>query len=339
MPDDLVDFTPPPSVSHRPRIPDYHVISNNASYVKLLAGIILIAEFIVFAIQIVAAILILMGSLDARGYVDSHAPGTHGASTGGRSGTPMHKDQSFITPPADNTSNSLPRHKGICMKLKITGSLLLSALLVVGCKTTPTNTVAADRRLPDPEETHPDAPITANTRFAAGQVAESQGDMQRAITQYEAAARLDHTASVPLLRLGMIYTRQGEFDLAVGAWNRYIQATKGDASGYCDLGYTLELAQRFAESEAAYKTAIQKAPNNEVARVDYGLMLARAGRMQAAAEQLGSVLPPAEVHYNLASVLESEGKKSAARAEYQEAIRLDPDMKDAQTRLAGIDTN
>jgi len=184
-----------------------------------------------------------------------------------------------------------------------------------------------------------DAPLTANVRFAAGQVAESQGDFRRAITQYEAAAKLDSTASVPLLRLGMIYTQLGEFDNAISAWNRFIKATNGDASGYCDLGYTLELAQRFPESETAYKTAIARAPKNETARVDYGLMLARRGRMNDAIVQLQVVLTPAQAHYNLASVLESEGKIDDARSEYQQALKLDPNMKDAQDRLTSIDTN
>ena len=66
-------------------------------------------------------------------------------------------------------------------------------------------------------------------------------------------------------------------------------------------------------------------------------MLARAGRLGEATSQLEAVLTPAEVHYNLASVFESEGKKPAARLEYQKALDLDPDMSDAKVRIAGLE--
>jgi tetratricopeptide (TPR) repeat protein len=189
------------------------------------------------------------------------------------------------------------------------------------------------------EVAHPDAPLTANTRFAAGQLAESQGDIPRAISQYQEAIKLAPNASAPLLRLGMIYTNLQQFDDAVAIWNSYIKVTGGAAAGYCDLGYTLEVAQRGNEAESAYKTAIAKDGKNETAHVNYGLMLERAGRTDEAIAQLQIVLTPAEVHYNLASVLESQGKISAAKAEYHQAIGLDPDMNDAKARLTALDTN
>jgi tetratricopeptide (TPR) repeat protein len=218
---------------------------------------------------------------------------------------------------------------------------IATVVLMAGCAMNHDTGAAANDQTPGHEsaETHPNAPLTSNTHFAAGQVAESQGDMQRALTQYQAACDLDPTASVPLMRMGMIYTRTGQFDRAVEIWHRYIKATREDAAGYCDLGYTLELAGRVSEAQTAYSTAIAKSPMNETARVDYGLMLARQGRTSEAILQWNTVLTPAEVHYNLASVLESQGKKTQAKAEYREALKIDPDMTDAQSRLAGLDTN
>jgi len=53
--------------------------------------------------------------------------------------------------------------------------------------------------------------------------------------------------------------------------------------------------------------------------------------------QLGAVLKPAEVHYNLGSVYESQGKKAQAKAEYRQALELDPQFTDATTRLAELE--
>ena len=65
-------------------------------------------------------------------------------------------------------------------------------------------------------------------------------------------------------------------------------------------------------------------------------MLARLGRTAEATLQLQAVLSPADVHYNLASVLEHQGRKEAAKAEYRKALEPDPTLDDAQTRLSAL---
>ena len=37
--------------------------------------------------------------------------------------------------------------------------------------------------------------------------------------------------------------------------------------------------------------------------------------------------------------LRSEGKTDAAKLQYREALRLDPDMSDAKSRLSALDTD
>src|SRR4051794_13592943 len=83
--------------------------------------------------------------------------------------------------------------------------LLLAAMLplaATGCASDkdkdkkPTNKSPAQARAkgeaPDKfEASAGDPPLTADTRFAAGQLAESQGDAARAITQYRAALKID----------------------------------------------------------------------------------------------------------------------------------------------------
>ena len=71
--------------------------------------------------------------------------------------------------------------------------------------------------------------------------------------------------------------------------------------------------------------------------MNYGLMLARQGRFSEASTQLGAVLTAAEVHYDLASVMESQGKTADAKAEYLKALQSDPRMDDARARLAALD--
>jgi Flp pilus assembly protein TadD len=73
--------------------------------------------------------------------------------------------------------------------------------------------------------------------------------------------------------------------------------------------------------------------------VNYGLMLARHGRINEGILQLQAVLTDAEVHYNLAGVYELANRKEQARVEYQQALELDPNMIEAKAKLAQLSLN
>ena len=175
--------------------------------------------------------------------------------------------------------------------------------------------------------------ITADTRFAAGQLAESQGDLPRALEQYNQALKLNDKHVDSLYRLGVLYAKVRQHPQAVDAWKRYVRATHESAVGYSNLGFCHELAGDLDEAEQAYLRGIERDSESAPCRVNYGLMLARHGRVAEATVQLQYALQPAEVHYNLASVFEGQGRPEQARAEYRKALELDPKLQDAQTRL------
>jgi tetratricopeptide (TPR) repeat protein len=220
-------------------------------------------------------------------------------------------------------------------KMNRIAALLLTGLLAGGCTTTTTSKSTGQPRSTsaDPFD-GPTKPLTANTHFAAGQVAESQNDLPRAIDQYQQAIKLDKNFTKAWFQLGMIYTNLKQYDNAVVAWTGYTTATNGSAAGYSDLGYCLDLAGRTADAEAAYRQGIAADGKYEPCRVNYGLMLARLGRPDDATRQLTAVLTEAEAHYDLASVYEAQGKKQEAKSEYRQALQCDPKFTDAKDRLA-----
>jgi tetratricopeptide (TPR) repeat protein len=225
--------------------------------------------------------------------------------------------------------------------MKYTILAVVLALVVCGCTNNKSAPVMSANPAPGSvqAEPRPEAPLTANTHFAAGQLAEAQDDLPRATEQYLAALQIDPKFAPALLHLGMVYTTEQKFDDALAIWHRYVDATGQSAAAYCDLGFTLELAQRPAEAEKAYLTAVTREPKNETVRVNYGLMLARQGKIDRALQQLQEVLTPAEAHYNIASIMEGQSKIDDAKTQYREALRLDPDMSDAKARLTGLDSS
>lgn len=196
----------------------------------------------------------------------------------------------------------------------------------------------AQKLAPDPSSlpVAKDPPLKANTRFAAGQLDESQGKVDAAIHQYNAALDIDSSHLPSLYRLGVIYAETKSFDKSIEIWQRYITISDNAPEGYGNLGYCYELAGSPKLAEATYQKGIEKNANNAPCRTNYGLMLARKGRIQEAVRMWNPVLTQAEIHYNLASIYLQDGRKQEAKAEYQQALNLDPTMIDARARLSDL---
>jgi len=179
----------------------------------------------------------------------------------------------------------------------------------------------------------------ANAAYAAGVAAEADGNTTAATNNYKRAliSMPDHTPS--LRRLATLYTSDEKYGDAIPLWKRLVEATDGDADAYNDLGYTYDLAGFEDPAEAAYLHGIQNDPTNVRIRTNYGLMLARYGRTNEAVLQLRAAMPLADAYYNVAVVLESQGKKAHARREFQHALDSDPDHAEAELHMAAIDFN
>lgn len=182
-----------------------------------------------------------------------------------------------------------------------------------------------------------DPEINANTQFAAGQLAEAQGDFNMALLRYDQALKGDPNHLSALYRSAAVYTTLKQYPAAIGRWYRYVEASGGNATGYNNLALTYELAGKASEAELNFKRGLAKHPQDEALTVNYGLMLARLGRVDDAEILLKKVLDPAKAAYNLAAVYEEMGNKVEARKRYREALSLNPQLTDAQARLAALD--
>ena len=220
-------------------------------------------------------------------------------------------------------------------------AVLSAAVLAGGCQHT--EEVAPTSRITNPNVSYPSnyhAPesepaVTAKAHYAAGQLAESQCNLDKAVEQYRLAVRLDPSHVEALYRLGMILTAERKPD-APAVWQQYVTVTGGTASAYSDLGFSLDLADRPADAERAFRAGIAQDPKCEPCRVNYARLLARRGDLDAAAAQLSAVLTPAEVQFDMGAIFEAEGDPQAAAARYRKALDLDPQLSDASVRLAAM---
>ena len=217
--------------------------------------------------------------------------------------------------------------------------LMACLLVVVGCSSNK-NTVAK----PPPRYSEPDKildgdaksfekKMTPETHIVAAQLAETQDRAEEAADQYRKALKLDPNNTTALYGLARLYTVKGQFDQAIPAWERYVRATNEDPSAWNNLARCQELALQWSEAEASYKRALQRDPDNKQSLINYGLMMAKRDRIEEAQVWLGKALKPQEVAYNIASVFEIRGMHQEAKAHYMEALRIDPEFKEAQFRL------
>ncbi len=182
-----------------------------------------------------------------------------------------------------------------------------------------------------------DPPISPDTFVAAAELAQAQDNPPLAIAQYQKALAINPKHRRATYGLAMLYTNMKDYDLATAGWEKYVDLTDGSAAAYANLGYCQELAGHPEAAEAAYKKGIAADAQSVPCRVNYGLMLARRGQVAEATLQWQAVLTPGEVHYNLASVYERQGRKEQAKVEYKKALELEPDMNDARTRLGALE--
>ncbi len=217
------------------------------------------------------------------------------------------------------------------MRNLLSTAALLVPLTLIACTDNqqPNNPRNADSNF----ENAPEPKVTAQTHFAAGQLAESQGNWPTALEQYQQALQLEPNHQPALFRLAVGYAKLQQYPQAIETWNRYIKATGGSAIGYSNLGFCQELAGDRKAAEAAYAKGIEKDPTCQPCRVNYGLMLARQGAVDRATVQLQAVLSPAEVQYNLGSVYQQQNRKAEARKAYLQALQLDPRFTAARQRL------
>jgi protein O-GlcNAc transferase len=214
---------------------------------------------------------------------------------------------------------------------------MLLAALMVGLFLTATSTGCATNAKQSSSARQQAKLENANASYAAGVAAEAEGDTSAATASYKRALRSvpDHVSS--LRRLATLYTADEHYADAIPLWKRLVEATDGDADAYNDLGYAYDLAGYEDPAEAAYLRGLQTDPGNARVRTNFGLMLARHGRTNEAILQLRAAMPLADAYYNVAVVLESQGKKARARREFQRALDTDPDHVEAELHLAAID--
>jgi tetratricopeptide (TPR) repeat protein len=170
------------------------------------------------------------------------------------------------------------------------------------------------------------------------------GRLPEAITEYEAAVRIDPSHVEAHMNLGnALATMPGRQPQAIAEYQAALRFEPGRAELHSDLATILAaMPGRLAESIPEYEEALRLQPNNAVIHYNLANALFRLpGRLPEAVAEFQTALrinpDSAEAHNNLGNALETmPGRLADAAAEYQAALRADPNCAAAHNGLAGI---
>jgi Tfp pilus assembly protein PilF len=182
-------------------------------------------------------------------------------------------------------------------------------------------------------EPEPDQPISAKTYFAAGQLFEKQGALQRAILQYRKVLELEPQHVGALNQLGMCFARLGRYEEAERYLHQAIQNEPNSAPLYNNLGFAYIAQRRWVEAENQLRSALEIKPDFARARVNLGMVLAYRDRHDEALEQFLMVLPEHEAYYNLGLLYRAQKQYPEAAMAFERALDLSPRFVAARHQL------
>jgi len=154
-------------------------------------------------------------------------------------------------------------------------------------------------------------------RLASGMIREREKDYPGAERDYVAAASLAPDSAAPLMALGALYQRMGQWDRAFGSYERALALSAIEfpeaLSAYYQFGRTGALSgQRLDESERSLKRWMERAPSGTSGR-----------RIARTRSRLGMIYA-------------HQWRADLARAEFEAALKLNPKDADAREGLTKL---
>jgi arylsulfatase A-like enzyme/tetratricopeptide (TPR) repeat protein len=166
-----------------------------------------------------------------------------------------------------------------------------------------------------------------------------QGNLDRAMANYELA--LEHDDGDPAIHLGIaaIHVSRREFDKAQQKIDDALRLQPGNSEAYLVRGRLAQSRSKVAEAIKFYEQAIDMSPGTSgpTGYVNIGFLHMYLGRLDQAREAFQNALDidalNGQAHDGLANVLRIEGKFDEAMNELRLAVRFDPNQPRALATL------
>ena len=190
---------------------------------------------------------------------------------------------------------------------------------------------------------YPAADQQAITENNLGVALQEGGRTTEAIDHYRRAIELKPDYTPALSNLGTALRAAGRVDEAIAVYSQALERNGDRAATHLNLGNALMSQGRVTDAIASFRQALALEPTSHTRKTlanalyDNGTIAIERGEFDRAIGQLGEAvaLEPdyAEAHNNLGIALASQGRLQEAMVEWQAALRLNPQLGDAQQNL------
>ncbi|MCX6641672.1 MAG: tetratricopeptide repeat protein [bacterium] len=140
-----------------------------------------------------------------------------------------------------------------------------------------------------------------------------------------------------------IYTKDKKYDLAEKEYLSAIAQCPDSLDLRYGLGFLYQQTEKYDQAFSVYEAVLKEHPENATALYQIGRTASISGQnLERATACLQTYMtmtlkedePPLEwAHYRLGTIYEKAGKIDLAKQEYQEALKLKPDQKEAKEAL------
>jgi tetratricopeptide (TPR) repeat protein len=139
-----------------------------------------------------------------------------------------------------------------------------------------------------------------------------------------------------------LYGQMGDYERALALCTEILEKEPNLYSALYNCGNTNLMDGRYADAERLLSRAVQLVPEQAAPKHFLGRALLQEGENQQAQSYLlqAVAMDPTvwDYHYWLAVSFEHSGNMQAARTEYQRALQLNQDSKEAKMRLTALET-
>jgi len=154
---------------------------------------------------------------------------------------------------------------------------------------------------------------------------------------YQKAMDLDPRCKKAYVALGRLYVKADDYDRALEVYDKGLKKLPKEASLWSERGICLRCKKDWAGALVTMQKAHTLEPENREYGTQYGLALARAGRIDESFAVLSKVQGKAEAHYKIARMLEHLRQPEQSKHHLQLALQLKPDLAPAREMLAHLE--
>lgn len=173
----------------------------------------------------------------------------------------------------------------------------------------------------------------AKAAYEAAREFERNGEVSKAIAEYDRAMTLSPTYLEPVAALGELYWKKNRLPDAELLLTQALSLKPDDLPSMKILGLVLNRQGKYEASLKLYQRLLQTQPQLTAERVHYAEALIAGRQMDAAAEQLRQALADqslekplrVEAHLRLGLLLNREERFKTALTQFEKALELDPD--------------